>query len=116
MLASVAVHIAGVIVLVVLITIYAILAGGGSVDGFAGLVSSWVLPILTLPAAVWVARGARREAAVLNGLLVGLLVAGILGLLFFWPNDLRSIALFALVVVAGVAGGLFGGRKIPSRG
>lgn len=82
-------------------------------DGFAGQLSTWVLPVLTLPAAVWVARGARREAAVLSGLLVGMLVAGMLGLLFFWPNDPRSVALFTLIVAAGLAGGLAGG--IPSR-
>jgi hypothetical protein len=63
-----------------------------------------------LPAAIWVAYGARREAAAVNGLLVGLLVAGMLGLLFLWPNDPRSLALFATIVVFGLAGGLIGGN------
>ena len=81
-------------------------------DSFAGPLSTWILPVLTLPAAAWAAYGARRAAA--NGLLVGLLVAGMLGGLFFWPNDLRALALFATIVVFGLAGGLVGG-KFPSR-
>jgi hypothetical protein len=41
-------------------------------------------------------------------LSVGLLVAGICGLLFFWPNDLPSLALFALTIAAGFGGGVIG--------
>lgn len=110
--AGVAVHVVGVVVPVLLVTIYSVFAVGGSVDGLAGPLFTWTLPVLTLPAAVWVARGVRREAAVLNGLLLGLIVAGMLGLLFFWPHDLRSIALFATIIVAGFAGGLLGGYEL----
>jgi len=37
-----------------------------------------------------------------------LLVAGILGLLFFWPNDMPSLALFAFTIAAGFVGGVIG--------
>jgi hypothetical protein len=112
LLAGVAVHVVGVAVSVALIVAYSVVTAGASVDRLAGPLSTWILPVLTLPAAVWVAYGARRAAV--NGLLVGLLVAGMLGGLFFWPNDLRALALFATIVVFGLAGGLIGGR-IPSR-
>lgn len=112
LLAGVAVHVAGVAVSVALIVAYSVVTGGASVDSFAGPLSTWILPVLTLPAAVWAAYGARR--ATVNGLLVGLLVAGMLGGLFFWPNDLRALTLFALIIASGLAGGLIGGR-IPSR-
>ncbi len=114
LLAGVAVHVVGVVVSVALIVAYSVVTAGASVDRFAGPLSTWILPVLTLPAAVWVAYGARREAAAVNGLLVGLLVAGMLGLLFFWPDDPRSLALFALIIASGLAGGLIGG-KFPSR-
>ena len=113
LLAGVAVHVVGVAVSVALIVAYSVVTAGASVDRFAGPLSTWILPpVLTLPAAVWAAYGARRAAV--NGLLVGLLVAGILGLLFFWPDAPRSLALFALIVASGLAGGLVGG-KFPSR-
>ncbi len=113
-LGSVAVHVVGVAVSVALIVAYSVATAGASVDRFAGPLSTWILPVLTLPAAAWVAYGARRGAAAVNGLLVGLLVAGILGGLFFWPNDLGSLTLFALIVLSGIAGGLIGTRT-PSR-
>ena len=113
LLAGVAVHVVGVVVSVALIAAYSVVTAGGPVDRFAGPLSTWILPVLTLPAAAWAAYGARHAAAI-NGLLVGLLVAGILGLLFFWPNDLRALALFATIIASGLAGGLVGG-KIPSR-
>ncbi len=112
LLAGVAVHVVGVAVSVALIVAYSVVTAGASVDRFGGPLSTWILPVLTLPAAVWAAYGARR--AVVNGLLVGLLVAGMLGGLFFWPDDLRALALFATIVVFGLAGGLIGGR-IPAR-
>ena len=112
LLAGVAVHVVGVAVSVALIVAYSVVTAGASVDGFAGPLATWILPVLTLPAAVWVAHRARRAAV--NGLLVGLLVAGMLGGLFFWPNDLRALTLFATIVVFGLAGGLIGGR-FPSR-
>ena len=112
LLAGVAVHVVGVAVSVAFIVAYSVVTAGASVDGFASPLSTWILPVLTLPAAVWAAHGARRAAV--NGLLVGLVVAGMLGGLFFWPDDLRALALFATIVVFGLAGGLIGGR-IPSR-
>jgi len=112
LLAGVAVHVVGVALSVALIAAYSVVTTGASVDSFAGPLSTWILPVLTLPAAVWVSYGARRAAV--NGLLVGLLVAGILGGLFFWPNDLGALVLFATIVVFGLAGGLVGGRT-PSR-
>ena len=110
LLAGLAVHVVGVVASVALIVAYSVVTAGASVDSFAGPLSTWILPVLTLPAATWVAYGARRESAAVNGLLVGLLVAGMLGLLFFWPDDLRSLALFATIVVFGLAGGLIGGN------
>ena len=112
LLAGVAVHVVGVAVSVAWIVAYSVVTAGASVDCFAGPLSTWILPVLTLPAAVWAAYGARRAAV--NGLLVGLLVAGMLGGLFFWPNDPRTLTLFALIIASGLAGGLIGGR-IPSR-
>ena len=112
LLAGVAVHVVGVAVSVAFIVAYSVATSGASVDSFAGPLSTWILPVLTLPAAAWAAYGARRAAV--NGLLVGLLVAGMLGGLFFWPNDPRSLVLFALIIASGLAGGLVGGR-IPSR-
>ena len=112
LLAGVAVHVVGVAVSVALIVAYSVVTAGASVDSFAGPLSTWILPILTLPAAAWAAYGARRAAT--NGLLVGLLVAGMLGGLFFWPFDPRSLALSALIIASGLAGGLIGG-KLPSR-
>ena len=112
LLAGVAVHVVGVAVSVAFIVACSVVTAGASVDRFAGPLSTWILPVLTLPAAVWAAHGARRAAV--NGLLVGLLVAGMLGGLFFWPDDPRALALFALIIASGLAGGLIGG-KIPSR-
>ncbi len=112
LLAGVAVHVAGVAVSVAFIVTYSVVTAGASVDSFAGPLSTWILPVLTLPAAVWAAHGARRAAV--SGLLVGLLVAGMLGGLFFWPDDLRALALFALIIVSGLAGGLIGAAS-PSR-
>jgi hypothetical protein len=112
LLAGVAVHVVGVAVSVAFIVAYSVVTAGASVNSFAGPLSTWILPVLTLPAAVWAASGARRAAV--NGLLVGMLVAGMLGGLFFWPDDLKALALFATIVVFGLAGGLIGGRT-PSR-
>ncbi len=108
LLAGVAVHVVGVAVSVALIVAYSVVTAGASVDSFAGPLSTWILPVLTLPAAAWAAYGARRAAV--NGLLVGLLVAGMLGGLFFWPDDPRALALFATIIVFGLAGGLIGGN------
>lgn len=115
LLAGVATHVANVALSVVLIVAYSLLTigpggphEGGSVDRFAVWVSTWPLPVLTLLAATWAARGARPAAAIWYGLAVGLLVAGIFGLLFFWPNDLLSLALFFFTIAAGFGGGVIG--------
>jgi hypothetical protein len=52
--------------------------------------------------------GTRSAAAAWYGLSVGLLVASIFGLLFFWPNDMPSLALFAFTIAAGFVGGVIG--------
>ena len=111
LLAAVAVHVAGIVVPVVAIVAYSAATAGASVEGFAGPLFSWVLPVLTLPAAVWVARGGTAKAAVPNGLLVGGLVAGALGLLFYWPTDPRSVTIFALIIAAGLVGGAISTRR-----
>jgi hypothetical protein len=115
LLAGVATHVVNVVVSVVLIVAYSLLAigPGGPPDGdslnrFASWVSTWTLPLLTLLSATWAARGARPGAAAWYGLSIGLLVAGIYGLLFFWPNDLPSLALFVLTIAAGYVGGVIG--------
>jgi hypothetical protein len=115
LLAGVATHAVNVVVSVVLIVVYSLLTIGpgghpdtGSVNWFANLVSTWTLPLLTLLSATWAARGARPRAAAWYGLSIGLLVAGSFGLLYFWPNDLPSLALFVLTIAAGFAGGVIG--------
>jgi hypothetical protein len=111
----------------VLIVAYSLLAvrpqghpDGGSVDRFAGLFSTWPMPVLTLVAAIWAARGTRPGMTVWRGHAVGVLVAGIFGLLFFWPNGLQSLALFVPTVVAGFVGGVIrktleAGRSKPEQ-
>jgi hypothetical protein len=113
LVAVVATHAANVVLSVVLVVAYSLLAigpqgdpDGGSVERFASLFSTWPIPVLTLVAAIWAARGTRPDMAVWHGLAVGVLVAGIFGLLFFWPNDLQSLALFVLTVAAGLVGGV----------
>jgi hypothetical protein len=115
LLAGVATLVVNVVVSVVLIVAYSLLTIGSggymdtdSVDWFANLVSTWTLPLLTLLSATWAARGARPKAAAWYGLSIGLLVAGIFGLLFFWPSDLPSLALFVLTIASGFAGGVIG--------
>ena len=43
-----------------------------------------------------------------HGLAVGVLVARIFGLLFFWLNDLPSLALFVVTIASGFAGSVIG--------
>jgi hypothetical protein len=115
LLAVAAVHVANVVVSVVLIVAYSLLAGGpqgaqdgGSMDRFAALFSTWTVPVLTLPSAFWAARAARPYLAIWHGLAVGVLVAGVFGVLFYWPNDPSSAALFVLTIAAGLVGGVIG--------
>jgi hypothetical protein len=115
LLAGVATLVVNVVVSVVLSVAYSLLTigpggypGTGSMDWFANLVSIWTLSLLTLLSATWAARGARPKAAAWYGLSIGLLVAGIYGLLYFWSSDLPSLALFVLTIASGFAGGVIG--------
>jgi len=70
LLAGVATHVINVVLSVVLIVAYSLLTigpggppDGGSVDRFAGWVSTWTMPLVTLLSATWAARGARPPAA-----------------------------------------------------
>lgn len=117
LLASVATHVVNLVVTVLTVVVYAMvstLPSGGEpdfVDQLAGGTATWGVPVLTFFAAAWVARKVEAETTVLHGLLVGLLVAVIFGLAFFWPFDLATLVLFALMVAAGPLGGLVGRRR-----
>jgi small-conductance mechanosensitive channel len=115
LLASLATHVANVVVAVLLIVVYTLLAvgpqrepSGGITDPLASQVASWPVPILTLFAAAWVARRAEPAAASLHGLLVGFLVATIFAVLSFGPFNVWGLLLFALMIAAGLVGGLIG--------
>jgi hypothetical protein len=115
LLAGLVTHAANVVVAVLLIMVYTLVAvgpqrepSGGITDPLASQVATWPVPILTLFAAAWVARRAEPATAALDGLLVGLLVAVIFGIVYFGPFDLWGLLLFALMIVAGLAGGLIG--------
>ncbi len=116
LLASIATHVINLAVTVLAVVVYAMAStlpsGGepGFVDQIAGGTATWGVPVLTFFAAAWVPRKVEAETAVLHGLLVGLIVAVIFGLLFFWPFDLATLVLFALTVAAGCLGGLVGRR------
>jgi hypothetical protein len=116
LLAGLVTHVANVVVAVLLIVIYTLVAlgpqrepSGGITDPLASQVATWPVPILTLFAAAWAApRKVKPAAAALHGLLVGFLVAVVFGVLYFGPFDLWGLLLFALMIVAGLAGGLIG--------
>jgi hypothetical protein len=116
LLASVATHVANVVVAVLLIVVYTLLAvgpqrepSGGITDPLASQVATWPVPILTLFAAARAARKAEPATALLHGLLVGFLVAVIFGVLYYFaPFDLSGLLLFALTIAAGFVGGLIG--------
>ena len=115
LLASLATHVANVVVAVLLIVVYTLLAvgpqrepSGGITDPLASQVATWPVPILTLFAAAWAARRAEPAAASLHGLLVGFLVATIFAVLSFGPFNVWGLLLFALMIVAGLVGGLIG--------
>lgn len=67
--------------------------------------------VLTLLAAAWAARKSGPAGAALNGVLVGTLVAAVFGLVFFWPSDARALVAFALMIAAGLLGGLAGSKR-----
>jgi hypothetical protein len=115
LLASLVTHVANVVVAVLLIVVYTLLAVGfqsepsGVInDPLASQVATWPVPILTLFAAAWAARRVKPTTAALHGLLVGFLVAVIFGLLYFAPFNLWGLLLFALMIVAGLVGGIIG--------
>jgi hypothetical protein len=115
LLAGLATHVANVVVAVLLIVVYTLLAvgfqsepSGGINDPLASQVATWPVPILTLFAAAWAARKVKPTTAALHGLLVGFLVAVIFGLLYFAPFNLWGLLLFALMIVAGLVGGMIG--------
>ena len=115
MLASLATHVANVVVAVLLIVVYTLLAvgpqrepSGGITDPLASQVATWPVPILTLFAAAWAARRAEPAAASLHGLLVGFLVATIFAVLSFGPFNVWGLLVFALMIAAGLVGGLIG--------
>jgi putative membrane protein (TIGR04086 family) len=69
--------------------------------------------VVTGYGALWVARRVER-ATLLHGFLVGLLVALIslvLDLLFIRAIELVGLALYVLMVAAGVLGGVLGRRR-----
>jgi hypothetical protein len=120
--ASVATHLANVVLTVVVVFVSTSLAVGlqgtpdqGSIDGRSAQIGTWGVPVLTLFAAAWVARTVEPRTAALHGALVGLLAALIFGLVFFWPFDLATLVLFALMLVAGWLGGLIGRRRALPR-
>jgi hypothetical protein len=112
LVAYLAVHLANVVLAALLVTVYTLTAsvaqpdpGGGLTEPLAGRAATWPVPVLTFFAAAWAARAASGPAALLNGLLVGLLVAAIFGFLYFWPFSPGTLAPFALVGAAGCLGG-----------
>ncbi len=114
-LASIATHLVNVVLAVVVVFVSTILAVGvqaapdqGSFDARSAQIGTWGMPVLTILTAAWVARTVEPSTATLHGVLVGLLVTIIFGLVFFWPFDLATLALFALMIVAGWLGGLTG--------
>ena len=115
LLAGLATHVANFVVAVLLIFVYTLLAvepqrepSGGITDPLASLVGTWPVPILTLFAAVLVARRAEPATAALHGLLVGLLVAVIFAVFYFVPFNVWGLLLFALMTAAGLVGGWIG--------
>jgi hypothetical protein len=115
LLAGLVTHVANVVVAVLMIVAYTLVAvgpqrepSGGISEPLASQVATWPVPILTLFAAAWAARRATPATAALHGLLVSFLVAAIFGVLYFGPFNLWGLLLFALVIAAGLAGGLIG--------
>jgi hypothetical protein len=115
LLASVATHVANVVVTVMFIVVYTLLASGpqgapsqDSLDAFSIQLATWPVPILTLLAAAWAVRKAEPTIAAFDGLLVGLLVTVAFALLYFGPFSLGGLVLFVLTIGAGFVGGLIG--------
>ncbi len=122
--AVVATHLLNVVVSVVAVVAFTLLAtggqtgpdGGGPVDRLAGQIAIWAVPVLTLLAAAWAARKSGLAGAALNGVLVGALVAAVFGLVFFWPSDAQALVPFALMIAAGLLGGLAGSGRTGRTG
>jgi putative membrane protein (TIGR04086 family) len=79
----------------------------------SSLISAFLVFVVTGYGAVWVARRV-ESAALLHGLLVGLLVALIslvLDVLFIRAIELLRLGLYVLMVAAGLLGGIVGSRR-----
>lgn len=84
------------------ILLYTMFATEETIATLSSVMGVWGIPVLTLLGAAWAARRAEHRSAVLNGLLVGLLVAigplfGLLGP----PSPLVAV----LTVATGFLGG-----------
>lgn len=116
LLAVCATHVLNLAVSVLAIIVYVLasstlLSGAPDLAGqIAGGMAVWGVPVVTFFAAVWATLRVESQTAALHGLLVGLLVAAVFGLLFFWPLDMASLALFVLMITAGLVGGVIGVR------
>jgi hypothetical protein len=81
----------------------------GQFAEYLGRTSWWILQVLlTVPAAAWAVRKARRSHQ-LHGVLVGLMVAAA-GFVMGLTVSVRTITEFALTVGAGWLGGAMGSR------
>jgi putative membrane protein (TIGR04086 family) len=79
----------------------------------SSLISAFVVFVVTGYGALWVARRV-ESAALVHGLLVGLLVALIslvLDVLFIRAMKLMGLGLYVLMVVTGLLGGVVGNRR-----
>jgi uncharacterized protein YqgC (DUF456 family) len=88
-----------------------------SLDQFTILVSTQVIPVLTIlltvVAAAWVVRTVEPEMTTLHGILVGVIVAGI-GLTF-GALDVVMLVRFVLAILAGWLGARLGSRGQSNR-
>ena len=88
-------------------------ANQAALDQFTVLVSTQVVPVLTIlltiVAAAWVVRVVEHETTTLHGVLVGLIVAGI-GLTMGAFNEMMLIR-FILTILAGWFGARLGRRS-----
>lgn len=82
----------------------------GWMERLIGMATLWTTPaltvLLTVVAGLWVAHRVRSGAALLHGVLVGVLVA-VVGF-SFWPLNFETAALALMTVIAGWLGALWG--------
>ena len=114
LVASLATYLASFVLTVTGILVYTLFtawqgsSSEASLEWLSSGLGTWSVPVLTFFAAAWAAHKAELSTAILYGFLVGLLVAIVFGLVFFWPFDLVTLTLFVVVVVVGPLGGLVG--------